>query len=76
LLNGELEQRFRFSVQGDILKLPNLLDAQVDFKVAQALKFTAGQFKLPFSLSSLTPDNLEAPVERAKVINSLAPGRR
>jgi phosphate-selective porin len=75
LLNGELGSRISYQVQGDVLKLPNLLDADVEFKAARALKFTAGQFKLPFSLSSLTSDNLEAPVERAKVVNSLAPGR-
>ena len=75
LLNGELNSRISYLVQGDVLKLPGLLDADVEFKAWRALKFTAGQFKLPFSLSSLTSDNLEAPVERAKVVNSLAPGR-
>jgi len=75
LLNGDLGSRISYAVQGDALKLPGLLDADVEFKVARALKFTAGQFKLPFSLSSLTSDNLEATIERAKVVNSLAPGR-
>jgi phosphate-selective porin OprO and OprP len=75
LLSGELNSRVSYLVQGDALKLPGLLDADVEFKAGKALKFTAGQFKLPFSLSSLTSDNLEAPVERAKVVNSLAPGR-
>jgi phosphate-selective porin len=75
LLSGDLNSRISYAVQGDALKLPNLLDADVEIKAGKALKFTAGQFKLPFSLSSLTSDNLEAPVERAKVVNSLAPGR-
>ena len=75
LLNGDLSPRIRYMIQGDLLKLPNLLDADVEFRAAKALKFTAGQFKLPFSLSSLTADNLEVTVERAKVVNSLAPGR-
>ena len=52
-----------------------MLDAEAEFKAAQSLKLTAGQFKLSFSLSSLTPDNLEASIERAKVVSSLAPGR-
>jgi len=75
LLNGALSSRISYLVQGDVLKLPGLLDADVEFKAATVLKFTAGQFKLPFSLSSLTSDNLEASVERAKVVNSLVPGR-
>ncbi len=53
LLNGDLNSRISYLVQGDILKLPGLLDADVEFKAATVLKFTAGQFKLPFSLSSL-----------------------
>jgi len=75
LLNGDLGSRISYLIQGDVLKLPGVMDADVVFKVATALKFTVGQFKLPFSLSSLTSDNLEAPVERAKVVNSLVPGR-
>ena len=75
LLNGGLGRRFSYVVQGDVLKVPNLLDAAVEFKAVRALKITAGQFKLPFSLSSLTSDNQEEPIERAKVVNSLAPGR-
>ena len=75
LLSGQLNSRLSYLVQGDVLKMPGLLDADVEFKAGRALKFMAGQFKLPFSLSSLTSDNLEAPVERAKVVNSLVPGR-
>ena len=37
--------------------------------------FTAGQFKIPFSSESLLADNLEIPIERARVVNTLAPGR-
>jgi phosphate-selective porin len=74
-LNGDLNSRISYAIQGDVLKLPNLLDAEVEFKATRGLKFTAGQFKLPFSLSSLTADNLEATIERAKVVNSFAPGR-
>jgi phosphate-selective porin OprO/OprP len=74
-LSGELNSRVSYLVQGDALKLPGRLDADVEFKAGRTLKFTAGQFKLPFSLCSLTSDHLEAPVERAKVVNSLVPGR-
>ncbi|MBZ5594611.1 MAG: OprO/OprP family phosphate-selective porin [Acidobacteriia bacterium] len=75
LMSGELGRRISYLIQGDVVKLPNLLDAEVEFKVARALKFTAGQFKLPFSLSSLTADNLEVPIERAKAVNALVPAR-
>jgi phosphate-selective porin len=75
VFSGDLDEHLSFTIQTDVVKLPYLLDASVEVKPSRAFKIVAGQFKLPFSMESLTPDNEVAPIERAKVINSFAPGR-
>ncbi len=49
-----------------------LVDAYTAFKVADYLKFTAGQFKIPFSLESLQPDAQLEFIDRSQVVEALA----
>lgn len=49
-----------------------LIDAYGAYKVGDFLKFQAGQFKIPFSLESLTSDALLEFIDRSQVIEALA----
>ena len=49
-----------------------LIDAYTAYKVADYLKFTAGQFKIPFSLESLTPDAQLEFIDRSQMVEALA----
>jgi len=48
-----------------------LVDAYVQYKVADFLKFTAGQFKIPFSIESLTSDSQLEFSDRSQVVEAL-----
>lgn len=49
-----------------------LLDAYTSYKVADFLKFSAGQFKIPFSIESLFSDSQLEFIDRSQVVNALA----
>lgn len=66
---------FSYNVQADVAHAPYLLDASLTWKFSGAFRLTSGQFKIPFSTESLASDNFDVPVERARAVNSLAPGR-
>jgi hypothetical protein len=74
IASGDLPD-LSYTVQVDVAHLPYLLDASVTWRYSAAFRLTAGQFKIPFSTESLVPDNLDIPIERARAVNSLAPGR-
>jgi hypothetical protein len=75
LVFGDPFSQLSYNFQVDVLKKPYLMDASLTWKPADAFRVTAGQFKIPFSGESLLADNLEVPIERARAVNSLAPGR-
>ena len=75
MVSGDPLSLLSYSLQVDMLKKPNLLDASLTWKPAKAFHVTVGQFKIPFSGESLLADNLEIPVERARAVNLLSPGR-
>ena len=83
--NTFLLHRARLDVKGDISDswnyevytefagaTPKLLDAYTTYKVADFLKFTAGQFKVPFSLESLISDSQLDFIDRSQVVNALS----
>lgn len=72
---GDASSQLSYTAQVDVAKKPYLLDASLMWKPAGAVHVTIGQLKMPFSTESLLADNLEVPIERARVVNSLAPGR-
>ena len=49
-----------------------LIDAYVSYKPADFFKVSAGQFKIPFSAESLTPDAQLEFIDRAQVVEALA----
>lgn len=49
-----------------------LVDAYTTYKIADYLKFSAGQFKIPFSLESLTSDPALEFIDRSQVVEALA----
>jgi len=49
-----------------------LVDAYTALKITDYLKFQAGQFKIPFSLESLTPDGQLEFIDRSQVVEALA----
>jgi phosphate-selective porin len=82
--NTFLLHRARLDVKGDISNNwsyevytefsganPKLLDAYTTYKVFDFLKFTAGQFKVPFSLESLISDSQLEFIDRSQVVNAL-----
>ncbi len=48
-----------------------LVDAYTSYKFGDYLKFTAGQFKIPFSLESLTSDAQLEFIDRSQVVEAL-----
>lgn len=82
--NTFLLHRARLDVKGDISSSwsyevytefsganPKLLDAYTTYKVFDFLKFTAGQFKVPFSLESIFPDSQLEFIDRSQVGSAL-----
>jgi len=49
-----------------------LVDAYTAYKFADAFKVSVGQFKIPFSLESLTPDAQLEFIDRSQVVEALA----
>jgi hypothetical protein len=56
---------------GGTLFSPELLDAYISYKAADFLKITAGQFLIPFSQESLTPDRGLETIDRSQVVSAL-----
>ena len=75
IVSGEPLPDLSYSIQADVAHVPYLLDASVTWKFSPSFRLTAGQFKIPFSGESLIADNLDIPIERARAVNSLVPGR-
>jgi hypothetical protein len=75
IVSGDPLPGLSYSVQADVAHLPYLLDASATWKFSAVFRLTAGQFKIPFSSESLLADNLDIPIERARAVNSLVPGR-
>jgi phosphate-selective porin OprO/OprP len=48
-----------------------LIDAYTSYKFGDYLKFSAGQFKIPFSLESLTQDSQLEFIDRSQVVEAL-----
>jgi len=75
ILSGEPLSKLTYTFQVDVVKRPYVMDAAVTWKFAPYIRLTSGQFKIPFSTESLTSDNANIPIARARAINGLTPGR-
>jgi phosphate-selective porin OprO/OprP len=72
-VKGNINDDWNYEVYTEFAGVnPKLLDAYTTYKVYDFLKFTAGQFKVPFSLESLTDDSKLEFIDRSQVVNALA----
>lgn len=53
-LSGELARNISLKLLVDFVRSPGLVEAQIDLSLTKALGLRVGQFKVPFSLESLT----------------------
>jgi len=71
-VKGDINDNWNYEVYTEFAgATPKLLDAYTTYKVADYLKFTAGQFKVPFSLESLISDSQLDFIDRSQVVNAL-----
>ncbi|WP_158796924.1 porin [Pedobacter sp. L105] len=71
-IKGDVSDNWSYEVYTEFAGgTPKLLDAYATYRVTDFLKFTAGQFKVPFSLESTVNDSQLDFIDRAAVINAL-----
>jgi phosphate-selective porin OprO/OprP len=71
-VKGDIDDNWNYEVYTEFAGTTKLLDAYTTYKIADFLKFTAGQFKVPFSLESLIADSQLEFIDRSQVVNALA----
>ncbi len=71
-VKGDINDSWNYEVYTEFAGTTKLLDAYTTYKIADYLKFTAGQFKVPFSLESLIADSQLDFIDRSQVVNALA----
>ncbi len=71
-VKGDIDDNWNYEVYTEFAGTTKLLDAYTTYKIADYLKFTAGQFKVPFSLESLIQDSQLDFIDRSQVVNALA----
>ena len=71
-VKGDIDDNWNYEVYTEFAGTTKLLDAYTTYKIADYLKFTAGQFKVPFSLESLVQDSQLEFIDRSQVVNALA----
>ena len=74
--SGELDNNFGYLLKTNFLNSPAILDAFMNYKVANELKVQAGLFKSPFSKEFLTGAESIDFVNRSQVVSVLAPNRQ
>lgn len=72
---GRIGTMWTYRLEGEFANAPFLLDAEARLGLRTYLNITAGQFKVPFSQESQWMDAALPMVDRAQVVNKLAPGR-
>ena len=71
-VKGDINDNWNYEVYTEFAGTTKLLDAYTTYRIADYLKFTAGQFKIPFSLESLISDSQLDFIDRSQVVNALA----
>ena len=74
-LAGEIVKNLRFKLTVDVAKSQPLLDAEIEFAPSKFAALRVGQFRVPFSLESYTSTGDLDLINRATVVDALAPGR-
>ncbi|MEX2466270.1 MAG: porin [Gemmatimonadota bacterium] len=75
-VSGELDGGFRYDLQTNFAGSPALLDARVGWSSGPGFAVDAGRFKTPFSGEFLIPASSIDFVDRARVVQALAPNRQ
>ena len=75
-LFGELDGGYGYLLQTNFAAGPAILDAELHYRVADALVVQGGQFKAPFSRELLTGAGDLDFIDRSRVVTALAPGRQ
>jgi phosphate-selective porin len=71
-VKGDIDDKWNYEVYTEFAGTTKLLDAYTTCKIADFLKFTAGQFKVPYSLESLIADSQLDFIDRSQVVNALS----
>lgn len=75
-VQGELDERFGYKLQADVLDQPAIVDANLYYHLASSTAAHIGLAKSPFSAEYLTSAADLNFISRSKVVNSLAPKRQ
>lgn len=70
-VKGTLTSNWSYEIYTEFAGTTKLLDAYTTYRIADFLKFTAGQFKVPFSVESLTSDADLEFIDRSQVVEAL-----
>ena len=71
-VKGDIDDNWKYEVYTEFAGTTKLLDAYTTYKIGDYLKFTAGQFKVPFSLESLVQDSQLEFIDRSQVVEALS----
>jgi phosphate-selective porin OprO/OprP len=71
-VKGDINDNWNYEVYTEFASTVKLLDAYTTYKIADWLKFSAGQFKVPYSLENLIADSQLDFIDRSQVVNALA----
>ena len=74
-LKGEILKNINYSLQVDAARSAILLDARVGIRFSPQTELNFGQFKVPFSLETLTSSSLLDTINRSQTVEKLCPGR-
>ena len=70
-LKGVINPHWDYRLQLDFAGTPKILDATINYKYRDWLKFSAGQFKIPFSAENITQSNRLETIDRAQAVEAL-----
>ncbi|MFI5160916.1 MAG: porin [Sphingobacteriales bacterium] len=71
-VKGDISSSWNYEVYTEFAGTTKLLDAYTTYKIADFLKVSVGQYKIAFSLESLTSDSQLEFIDRTQVVNALA----
>ena len=71
-IRGNLSAEWEYRLHTDFAITPKIIDAYFAYKPYDYLKITGGQFLIPFSLESTTPDNSLETIDRSQVSGLVA----
>src|SRR5581483_79029 len=71
-VKGNITDNWSYEVYTEFAASPKLLDVYTAYRVADFLKITAGQFKVPLSYESLVSDSQLDFIDRSQTVEALA----